>query len=94
MPDKKIKPKVKKEPRNKVLYNKIKNEAKKKFKVFPSRYSTIWLVSEYKKQGGTYIYKKDKPKEDKKEKKPKSTSSAKKPKAKSKTFNRSNCGCF
>ena len=37
-------------PSNKVLYNKIKAESKKKFDVWPS----AWLVKTYKKRGGTY----------------------------------------
>jgi len=41
-------------PKNKALYDKIKAEAKKKFKVWPSAYASGWLVKEYKKRGGTY----------------------------------------
>ena len=39
---------------NKVLFAKIKQEAKKKFKVYPSSYATAWIKSEYKKRGGKY----------------------------------------
>ena len=39
---------------NKSLFAKIKQEAKNKFKVYPSSYATAWIKSEYKKRGGTY----------------------------------------
>ena len=39
---------------NKVLYARVKAEAKRKFKVYPSAYANAWLVREYKKRGGTY----------------------------------------
>ena len=45
-------------PKNKKLYNKVKAEAKKKFKVWPSAYASGWLVKEYKRRGGTYSGKK------------------------------------
>jgi hypothetical protein len=41
-------------PKNKALYNRIKAEARKKFKAFPSAYASAWIVREYKKRGGTY----------------------------------------
>ena len=41
-------------PTNLSLYNKVKSEAKKKFKVWPSAYASGWLVKEYKKRGGKY----------------------------------------
>lgn len=41
-------------PSNKALYNKIKNEAKKRFKKWPSAYGSAWLVKEYKRRGGKY----------------------------------------
>ncbi len=41
-------------PKNKQLYSRVKSEAKKKFKVYPSAYANAWLVREYKKRGGTY----------------------------------------
>jgi len=41
-------------PKNKILYNRVKREAKTKFKVFPSAYASGWIVREYKKRGGTY----------------------------------------
>ena len=40
------------------LYNKVKNEAKKKFKRYPSLYASSWIVREYKKRGGKYRGKK------------------------------------
>lgn len=44
-----------KTPNNKELYNRVKSEAKKKFKGdWPSAYGSAWLVREYKKRGGTY----------------------------------------
>ena len=39
---------------NKSLFAKIKQEAKNKFKVYPSSYATAWIKSEYKKRGGKY----------------------------------------
>lgn len=39
---------------NKSLYNKVKNDARKKFKAFPSAYASAWIVKEYKKRGGKY----------------------------------------
>jgi hypothetical protein len=47
-------------PLNKRLYEKVKAEARLKFKVFPSAYASGWLVREYKKRGGTYSGKKPK----------------------------------
>ena len=41
-------------PKNPALYAKVKAEAKKKFKVYPSAYANAWLVKTYKKRGGTY----------------------------------------
>lgn len=41
-------------PTNKALYNRVKAEAKKKYKVWPSAYASGWLTKEYKKRGGTY----------------------------------------
>lgn len=48
------------QPKNKALYTRVKNEAKKKFKVWPSAYASAWLTREYKKRGGTYSGKKPK----------------------------------
>jgi hypothetical protein len=39
---------------NPSLYAKVKAEAKRKFKVFPSAYASAWLVRTYKKRGGGY----------------------------------------
>lgn len=36
------------------LYSRVKTEAKKKFRVFPSAYASAWIVKEYKKRGGKY----------------------------------------
>jgi len=41
-------------PKNPALYARVKAEAKKKFKVYPSAYANGWLVQEYKRRGGTY----------------------------------------
>lgn len=42
-------------PTNKELYDRVKSEAKKKFKGdWPSAYGSSWLVREYKKRGGRY----------------------------------------
>lgn len=45
---------MKPSPTNKKLYEKVKEEAKKKFKVWPSAYASGWLVKEYKRRSGTY----------------------------------------
>ena len=45
-------------PKNMKLYNKIKSEAKRKFKVWPSAYASGWVVKQYKSQGGKYSGKK------------------------------------
>ena len=42
-------------PKNSALYSRVKSEAKKKFKVYPSAYANAWLVRTYKKRGGTYV---------------------------------------
>ena len=34
--------------------SRVKAEAKRKFKVYPSAYANGWLVREYKKRGGGY----------------------------------------
>lgn len=36
------------------LWNRVKTEAKKKYKVWPSAYASGWLAKEYKKRGGKY----------------------------------------
>ncbi len=41
-------------PTNPALYARVKAEAKRKFKVYPSAYANAWLVRTYKKRGGTY----------------------------------------
>ena len=37
---------------DKSLFKKIKNEAKKKFKPYPSNYAAAWIKNQYKKRGG------------------------------------------
>jgi len=39
---------------NKILYKKVKKDAKQKFKRFPSLYASSWITSEYIKRGGKY----------------------------------------
>ena len=39
---------------NKALYPRVKAEAKRKFKVYPSAYANGWLVRTYKARGGKY----------------------------------------
>ena len=41
-------------PTNPTLYARVKSEAKKKFRVYPSAYANAWLVRTYKKRGGGY----------------------------------------
>lgn len=41
-------------PTNKKLYSRVKSEAKRKFKVYPSAYANGWLVKTYKARGGKY----------------------------------------
>ena len=41
-------------PTNPALYARVKAEAKRKFKVYPSAYANAWLVRTYKKRGGGY----------------------------------------
>ena len=59
MAAKKAKPKTKRKkgsptPANPKLYARVKAEAKRKFKVYPSAYANGWLVRTYKKRGGGY----------------------------------------
>jgi hypothetical protein len=42
-------------PSNKQMYNAVKNEAKKKFRKWPSAYASGWVVKEYKRRGGKYV---------------------------------------
>jgi len=39
-------------PLNKSLYNKVLNEARSKFKRFPSLYASSWISREYQSRGG------------------------------------------
>ena len=41
-------------PTNPALYARVKAEAKRKFKVYPSAYANGWLVRTYKARGGRY----------------------------------------
>ena len=41
-------------PTNPSLYARVKAEAKRKFKVYPSAYANGWLVRTYKQRGGGY----------------------------------------
>jgi hypothetical protein len=45
-------------PINKKLYKSVINDAKKKFKKWPSAYASAWVVKEYKSRGGKYSGKK------------------------------------
>lgn len=45
-------------PTDMALYNRVKAQAKRKFKVWPSAYASGWLVKEYKRRGGKYSGKK------------------------------------
>ena len=55
LPGKKKKSSKKKAiPTNKALYARVKSEAKRKFDVTPSAYSSAWIVRTYKKRGGKY----------------------------------------
>lgn len=42
------------QPSDQVLYDRVKKQAKRKFKAWPSAYASSWLAKEYKRQGGTY----------------------------------------
>lgn len=44
----------KRKPLNESLYNKVKEDAKKKFKRYPSIYASSWITREYVKRGGKY----------------------------------------
>jgi hypothetical protein len=41
-------------PTDMALYNRVKSEAKKKFDVWPSAYSSAWVVKTYRARGGGY----------------------------------------
>ena len=47
-------PKKKAVPTNPKLYARVKAEAKRKFKVYPSAYANGWLVRTYKQRGDGY----------------------------------------
>ncbi len=41
-------------PNNPALWFRVKAEAKKKFKVYPSAYANAWAAKEYKNRGGSW----------------------------------------
>ena len=41
-------------PNNPSLWSRVKGEAKKKFKVYPSAYANAWASKTYKARGGTW----------------------------------------
>ena len=41
-------------PTNPALYSRVKAEAKRKYKVWPSAYASGWLTKTYKARGGKY----------------------------------------
>ena len=41
-------------PQNKALYETVKEEAKRRYKRYPSLYASSWIVKEYKSRGGKY----------------------------------------
>ena len=41
-------------PNNPSLWSRVKTEAKKKFKVYPSAYANAWASKTYKARGGTW----------------------------------------
>lgn len=41
-------------PTNPSLWSRVKAEAKKKYKVYPSAYANAWASKEYKKRGGKW----------------------------------------
>jgi len=41
-------------PTNPTLYARVKAEAKRKYKVWPSAYASGWLTKTYKARGGKY----------------------------------------
>lgn len=49
---KKKKEEKKPKPNDPKLWSRVKSEAKKKFKVYPSAYANLWASKEYKKRGG------------------------------------------
>lgn len=44
----------KSKPTNMALYNRVKAQAKRKFRAWPSAYASGWVVKEYKRRGGKY----------------------------------------
>jgi len=54
MPRKRKAAKKRPVPTNPTLYARVKAQAKRKFKVYPSAYANGWLVKTYKAKGGKY----------------------------------------
>ena len=46
-------------PSDSKLYSQVLKEAKKKFKILPSKFAKAWIDAEYKKRGGYYAYSMD-----------------------------------
>lgn len=42
-------------PKDQKLWDSIREEAKKKFKAFPSAYASFWITAQYRKRGGTFL---------------------------------------
>ena len=43
---------------DKILYQKVLDSAKRRFKRFPSAYASMWIQKEYQRRGGEYLYEK------------------------------------
>jgi hypothetical protein len=41
-------------PTNSALWSRVKSQAKKKFKVYPSAYANAWAAKQYKSKGGKW----------------------------------------
>lgn len=41
-------------PKNSALWSRVKSQAKKKFKVYPSAYANAWAAKMYKSKGGKW----------------------------------------
>ena len=54
MPKQKAKPKGSPKPTNPSLYSRVKAEAKRKFKVYPSAYANAFASKRYKAMGGSW----------------------------------------
>lgn len=45
---------MKNKPTNPALWNKVKEQARNKFEVYPSAYANAWAAKKYKAMGGTW----------------------------------------